>query len=68
MMKNEPKITCKHCETEWDKKALNRTCNNCFCCTGCEIYLCPKCKHEIVVIPIGQPQTCRYHGSNKKDY
>jgi len=45
-------ITCSHCGKSWDKKLLSKSCSNCFACTGCETYLCPECRYEIVVIPI----------------
>lgn len=45
-------ITCTHCEKSWDKKQLERSCSNCFACTGCEAYICQECRYEIVVVPI----------------
>lgn len=45
-------ITCTHCGQTWDKKLLSRSCSNCFACTGCEAYICPECRYEIVVVPI----------------
>lgn len=44
-------ITCSHCGNTWDKKLLPRSCSNCFGCTGCEAYICPECRYEIVVVP-----------------
>lgn len=46
------KITCTHCKKSWDKKQLERSCSNCFACTGCEAYICLECRYEIVVVPI----------------
>ncbi|MDP2335585.1 MAG: hypothetical protein Q8N05_03865 [Bacteroidota bacterium] len=45
-------ITCSHCGNTWDKKLLPKSCSNCFACTGCEAYICPECRYEIVVVPI----------------
>ena len=45
-------ITCTHCGKTWDKKHLERSCSNCFACTGCEAYICQECRYEIVVVPI----------------
>lgn len=45
-------IICKNCGTQYQKDELDRDCGNCFACTGCEIYICPSCRHEIVVKPV----------------
>jgi hypothetical protein len=45
-------ITCTHCGKTWDKKLLERSCGNCFACTGCEAYICRGCRYEIVVVPM----------------
>ncbi len=44
-------ITCTYCGKSWDKNQLGRSCSNCFACTGCEAYVCPECRYEIVVSP-----------------
>jgi len=44
-------IKCERCDKVWDKKQLTRSCSNCFACTGCEAYICPECRYEIVVVP-----------------
>ncbi len=44
-------IICAHCLKKWDKTLLTRSCSNCFACTGCEAYVCPECRYEIVIIP-----------------
>lgn len=44
-------VSCKHCEKRWNKKQLDRSCSNCFACTGCEAYICPECRYEIVITP-----------------
>jgi len=49
MEQSEPEITCSHCGKSWDKTQLERSCSNCFGCTGCEAYICPECRYEIVV-------------------
>nr|WP_321454086.1 hypothetical protein [uncultured Carboxylicivirga sp.] len=64
MNKEKQFIICPHCQSQYDKDDLDRICSNCFCCTGCEIYQCPNCNKEIVVIPIGKPTTCRYHNKD----
>lgn len=45
-------VTCTRCQKSWDKRDLERSCSNCFACTGCEAYICPECRYEIVVVPI----------------
>jgi hypothetical protein len=45
-------ITCTHCGNTWDKQQLPKSCSNCFACTGCEVYICPECRYEIVVVPV----------------
>lgn len=45
-------LTCPDCGQSFDKDSLQRDCGNCFACTGCEIYLCPNCRGEIVVKPM----------------
>lgn len=46
-------ITCNFCGYSFQKGDMNQLCSNCFACTGCETYICPKCENEIVVKPIG---------------
>ena len=46
------KITCENCGKSHSSEALRRICSNCFLCTGCEIYRCPKCQEEIVITPL----------------
>jgi hypothetical protein len=45
-------VSCTRCNKSWDKRDLERSCSNCFACTGCEAYICPDCRYEIVVVPI----------------
>lgn len=45
-------VKCEHCGNSYMKDDLKRSCANCFACMLCEIYICPNCKEEIVVIPI----------------
>jgi NAD-dependent SIR2 family protein deacetylase len=57
MTKPEPKtFVCTNCGFSFQRGDLDRECSNCFACTGCEIYLCPECKKDIVIKPIGQPR------------
>ncbi len=52
-MKNKNEIiTCTGCGFQAPKGNLDRSCGNCFACTGCEIYICPECDGEIVVKPM----------------
>ena len=51
-MGDKKKLTCENCKKTFDKDSLQRDCGNCFACTGCEIYICPDCRHEIVVKPM----------------
>jgi len=48
-------ISCSNCGTQYLKEELDRDCGNCFSCTGCEVYICPNCRHEIVVKPMKKP-------------
>ena len=45
----ETHVTCAHCSTTFLIEDLQRTCGNCFACSGCLIYVCSVCKSEIVV-------------------
>jgi hypothetical protein len=45
-------IICGKCSFKFDRNKENKHCSNCIVCTGCEIYYCPKCDEEIVIIPI----------------
>lgn len=45
-------VTCKYCKKTNNKNELQRHCCNCFCCTGCEIYICANCGRLIEIIPI----------------
>lgn len=45
-------VTCSHCGKIWPKNLLEKSCSNCFACTGCETYLCPVCRYDIVVVTI----------------
>jgi hypothetical protein len=47
-------IACQACGARFKKDDLQRSCGNCFACTGCEIYVCAVCKAEIVVRPMRQ--------------
>ena len=44
-------LTCMHCGKSWEKNVLSKSCSNCFACTGCEAYICPDCRYEIIVTP-----------------
>jgi positive regulator of sigma E activity len=48
-------ISCNFCGYSFHKGDFKRSCSNCFACTGCETYICPKCENEIIVKPIGTP-------------
>jgi hypothetical protein len=45
-------ITCGSCGYSFEREKENKHCSNCFACTGCEIYYCPKCNNEIVITPV----------------
>jgi len=51
MPEKSTEITCTHCGKIWNKTDLPKSCCNCFGCTGCEAYICPECRYEIVVVP-----------------
>jgi hypothetical protein len=51
-MGTKNRIICGECHREWDKNKIERYCSNCFCCTGCERYICPVCDGVIVVVPV----------------
>ena len=45
-------VTCRTCGSTFAEDDLEKTCSNCFACSGCEIYICPSCNNEIVLKPI----------------
>lgn len=45
-------VSCDKCGFSASRKEMERLCCNCFACTGCERFTCPKCGNEIVVKPI----------------
>ncbi len=49
--KNINNVICPKCKTEYSTQDLKRNCSNCFACTGCEVYICYKCRGRIVVKP-----------------
>ena len=50
--RKEKIYTCSACEFRFSNLDVDRTCSNCFACTGCEIYLCPACGLEVVIKPM----------------
>jgi len=56
-MPDNEQLICPNCGTQYLKEELQRDCGNCFACTGCEIYICPNCRREIVVKPMKKPTT-----------
>lgn len=50
--KQEKIYTCNSCGFQFSNFDVDRTCSNCFACTGCEIYICPECGEEVVVKPM----------------
>lgn len=47
--KKEKIYTCNSCGFKFSNVDVMRSCSNCFACTGCEIYLCPKCENEVII-------------------
>ncbi|MFN8240655.1 MAG: hypothetical protein U0X39_07880 [Bacteroidales bacterium] len=45
-------VICGKCRLEIERTSSNKHCSNCFACTGCEIYYCPRCNNEIIVTPV----------------
>jgi hypothetical protein len=57
-MEKEPEdVKCENCKQAFEKENLERTCVNCFVCSGCEVYICPECGESIEVIPIKKPDS-----------
>lgn len=52
MKKEEEIVSCTACGHSYKKGDLKRSCGNCFACVSCEIYICPNCDAEIVVVPM----------------
>ncbi len=50
--KKEKFYSCGTCGFQFTNLEVDRTCSNCFSCTGCEIYLCPGCTSEVVIKPV----------------
>jgi hypothetical protein len=45
-------IICGSCNQKFERSKEYTSCSNCFVCTGCEIYYCPRCDNEIVITPV----------------
>ena len=60
-------VTCDNCKHQYDKTLLTKHCCNCFCCTGCEIYICPNCDSLIEVIPVQDFSTKEKSGRDSKN-
>jgi hypothetical protein len=56
-------ITCSSCYKKFIEKDAKKICSNCFACTGCEIYKCPKCGFEVMVVE----RKNDFENGNKKD-
>jgi len=50
--KQKKNYTCNTCGFQFSNFDVQRACSNCFACTGCEIYICPSCQKEVVIIPM----------------
>ena len=50
--KKEKFYSCNSCGFRFSNLDVDRTCSNCFACTGCEIYLCPTCGSEVIIKPV----------------
>lgn len=50
--KKEKFYQCKSCGFAFSSLDAQRACSNCFACTGCEIYICPKCGDEVEIKPM----------------
>ncbi|NCB07929.1 MAG: hypothetical protein EOM73_07200 [Bacteroidia bacterium] len=50
--KKEKFCTCPECGFVFSNLDVPRSCSNCFACSGCEIYICPSCRCEVVVKPV----------------
>ena len=49
--KKEKFYNCSVCDFKFSNLDVDRTCSNCFACTGCEIYTCYGCGTELIVKP-----------------
>jgi hypothetical protein len=56
-------VTCGLCCLKFERGIKFKHCSNCFACTGCEIYYCPRCDNRIVISPV-RPM---YYSSKPKD-
>jgi len=50
--KKEKVFKCTSCREDFSNLDAQRTCSNCFACTGCEVYICPNCGNEVEIIPM----------------
>jgi len=50
-------ITCGSCNLKFERDKEYKHCSNCFACTGCEIYYCPRCDNEIIITPVRSIRT-----------
>ena len=51
-------IICGSCNLKFERSREYTYCSNCFACTGCEIYYCPRCDEEIVITPVRSMNYC----------
>jgi hypothetical protein len=59
-------ITCGSCSLNFERSKEHKYCSNCFACTGCEIYYCPRCDEEIVITPVKKRNSVAKTGDNDK--
>lgn len=52
----EKHYKCNKCGFTFTNLEVSRVCNNCFACTGCEIYVCPSCGQEVVIKAVKKAQ------------
>jgi hypothetical protein len=58
-------ITCGNCGFIFARSKEFTSCSNCFACTGCEIYYCPKCDTEVVITPVKKAGRRKAEGGRK---
>jgi hypothetical protein len=59
-------VTCGNCNLKFERGVKYQHCSNCYACTGCEIYYCPRCDERIVIKPVRRVNYSSKDNENNK--
>ncbi|MFZ5942130.1 MAG: hypothetical protein ACOYXB_16305 [Bacteroidota bacterium] len=48
-MPEDKQVECPVCRSVWNTADLEKSCGNCFACTGCEMWVCAGCSNQIII-------------------